>query len=45
MTMPWLTIFGIVLTGLAAATRLGMLLFPERRGRLEAWAYGGARRP
>lgn len=45
MTMAWLTIFGIVLTALAAATSLGMLLFPERWGRLEAWAYGGARRP
>lgn len=45
MTLPWLTIFGVLLTGLAAATSLGMLLFPERWGRLEAWAYGGARRP
>ena len=45
MTMAWLTIFGIFLTALAAVTSLGMLLFPERWGRLEAWAYGGARRP
>lgn len=45
MIMAWLTIFGVVLTALAAATSLGMLLFPERWGRLEAWAYGGARRP
>ena len=45
MTLPWLTIFGVSLTLLAAATSLGMVLFPERWGRLEAWAYGGARRP
>lgn len=38
-------IFGISLTILATATSLGMLLFPERWGKLEAWAYGGARRP
>jgi hypothetical protein len=45
MTLPWLTIFGASLTLLAAATSLGMLLFPERWGTLEVWAYGGARRP
>jgi len=45
VTLPWLTIFGVSLTLLAAATSLGMVLFPERWGRLEAWAYGGARRP
>ena len=45
MTLAWLMIFGVVLTGLAAATSLGMLLFPERWSRFEIWAYGGARRP
>lgn len=45
MTLPWLTIFGISMILLTAATNLGMLLFPERWGRLEGWAYGGARRP
>ncbi|WP_343081381.1 hypothetical protein [Ostreiculturibacter nitratireducens] len=45
MTLPWLTIFGASLTLLAAATSLGMLLFPKRWGMLEVWAYGGARRP
>lgn len=45
MTLPWLTIFGISMILLAAATSLGMLLFPERWGRLEGWADGGARRP
>ncbi len=45
MTMAWLTIFGVALTALAVATSLGMLLFPERWSKLEARAYGGARRP
>lgn len=45
MTQAWLTIFGVSLTLLAAAASLGMLLLPERWGRLEVWAYGGARRP
>ena len=45
MTLPWLTIFGLSLPGLAAATSFGMLLVPERWGRLEVWAYGGARQP
>lgn len=45
MTMAWLTIFGVLLTALAVATSLGMLLFPERWSRLEVWAYGGATRP
>ncbi|SHL97844.1 hypothetical protein SAMN05443432_1044 [Roseovarius litoreus] len=45
MNLTWLTIFGVSLTLLAAVTSLGMLLFPERWGKLEAWAYGGARRP
>lgn len=45
MTAAWLTIFGVSLTGLAAATSLGMLLFPRVWGRLETWAYGGTRRP
>ena len=45
MTLDWLTIFGVSLTLLAAATSLGMLLLPERWGRLEVWAYGGARLP
>lgn len=45
MTLAWLTIFGVSLTVLAAGTSLGMLLFPERWGRLEGWAYGGVRRP
>jgi hypothetical protein len=31
MTAAWLTIFGVSPTALAAATRLGMLLVPERR--------------
>ncbi|MFU8863251.1 MAG: hypothetical protein ACNA7O_05000 [Rhodobacterales bacterium] len=45
MTLDWLTIFGVSLTLLAAATSLGMLLLPERWGRLEVLAYGGAQRP
>lgn len=45
MTLDWLTIFGVSLTLLAAATSFGMLLLPERWGRLEVWAYGGAQRP
>lgn len=45
MTLAWLTIFGVLLTLLAAATSLGMILIPERWGKFEVWAYGGARRP
>lgn len=45
MTAAWLTIFGVSLTGLAAATSLGMLPFPQVWDRLETWSYGGARRP
>lgn len=45
MTVTWLAVFGVSLTTLTAATSFGMLLFPERWGRPEAWACGGARRP
>jgi len=45
MAMAWLTTFGVSLTTLAAATSLGMLFVPARWARLEAWAYGGVRRP
>lgn len=45
MTMPYVEIFGIALTLLAAATSAGMILFADRWQALEAWAYGGARRP
>jgi hypothetical protein len=45
MAYPWLTIFGILLTGLAAATSAGMMLFASHWQRLEVWAYGGAYRP
>ncbi|SNT71500.1 hypothetical protein [Paracoccus seriniphilus] len=45
MTVAWLTIFGAALTTLAATTSLGMVILPERWSRLEARAYGGARRP
>ena len=45
MTFARLTIFGVSVTLLAAAPSLGRLLFPERWGRLEVWAYGGTRRP
>nr|WP_309503347.1 hypothetical protein [uncultured Roseovarius sp.] len=45
MTLPWLTIFGAVLTVIAAMTSAGMILAPRHWQRLEHHAYGGARRP
>lgn len=45
MSLPWLTIFGFVLTALAAITSAGMLLVPRLWQGLETWAYGGDGRP
>lgn len=39
MTLPWLTLFGLALTALAAATSAGMMISPSRWRRLEVWAY------
>lgn len=45
MSIPWLTIFGGTLATLAAMTSAGMIFFARHWQELEAWAYGGARRP
>jgi len=45
VTVPWLTVFGGTLAALAAITSFGMILMPAHWQKLEAWAYGGARRP
>lgn len=45
MSVPWLTIFGATLATAAAMTSAGMIFFAPHWQKLEAWAYGGARRP
>lgn len=43
--VPWLTVFGVALTAVAALTSAGMILLAARWQAVEVWAYGGARRP
>jgi hypothetical protein len=45
MSLTWLTLFGAVLTTVAATASACMILWPGRWQRLEAFSYGGARRP